>query len=96
LFNVALGRELRLLPLGRRWEGYNAKDARADTLQDALDHPAFAGSVSAFENDYNAGVGLLDPVLKLDQFHLQLENPGLVLIFSDLFSTFGWPLMADG
>src|SRR5438045_3938065 len=40
-FNVALGRELRLLPLGRRGEGYYAKDARADTLHDAFDHPAF-------------------------------------------------------
>src|SRR5271166_4882666 len=84
LFNVALGRELRLLPLGRRGEGYHAKDARADTLQDALDHPAFAGGVSSFENDHNAGVGCLDPVLELDQLNLKLENLGLVLTFPDL------------
>ena len=70
LFNVALSMELRLLPLGRRGEGYHAKDARADTLHDALDHPAFAGSVSSFENDHNAGVGRLDPVLELDQLNL--------------------------
>ena len=54
-FNVALGMELRLLPLGWRGEGYHAKDARADTLHDALDHPAFAGSVSSFENDRQCG-----------------------------------------
>src|SRR5271165_4911233 len=84
LFNVALGRELRLLPLSRRGEGYHAKDARAHTLHDALDHPAFAGSVSSFENDHNAGVGRLDPVLELDQLNLQLEKLGLVLTFADL------------
>ena len=70
LLNVALGRELRLLPLGWCGEGDHAKDARADALQDALDHPAFAGSVPSFENDYNAGVGRLDPVLELDQLNL--------------------------
>ena len=70
LFNVALGMELRLLPLGWRGEGDHAKDARADTLHDALDHPAFTGSVSSFENDYNAGVGRFDPVLELDQLNL--------------------------
>ena len=70
LFNVALSMELRLLPLGRRGEGDHAKDARADTLHDALDHAAFAGSVSSFENDHNAGVGRLDPVLELDQLNL--------------------------
>src|SRR5271166_6332030 len=32
LFNVTLGRELRLLPLGRRGEGHHAKDARANAL----------------------------------------------------------------
>src|SRR5579864_6476469 len=40
-------------------------DARADTLHDALDHSAFTGSVSSFENDHNAGVGRLDPILEL-------------------------------
>ena len=69
-FNVALSMELRLLPLGRRGEGHHAKDARADTLHDALDHAAFAGSVSSFENDHDAGVGGLDPVLELDQLNL--------------------------
>ena len=84
LFNVALGRELRLLPLSRRGEGDHAKDARADTLQDALDHAALTRSVSSFENDHNAGVGRPNPVLELDQLNLQLENLGLVLIFADL------------
>src|SRR5208282_1856312 len=94
LFNVALGGELRLLPLGRRGEGYYAKDARADTLQDALNHPAFAGSVSSFENDHNAGVGRLDPVLELDQLNLQLEHLGLVLILADLRLAVGAGLLS--
>jgi len=84
LFNVALSMELHLLPLGRRGEGDHAKDARADTLHDALDYAAFAGRVSSFENDDNAGVGRLDPVLELDQFNLQLEKFGLVVLFVDL------------
>ena len=69
LFDVALGMELRLLPLGRRGRATTVS-MRADTLHDALDHPAFAGSVSSFENDHNAGVGRLDPVLELDQLNL--------------------------
>ena len=84
LFNVALSMELRLLPFGRRGEGDHAKDARADTLYDALDHAALAGSVSSFEDDNNPGVGRLDPVLELDQLNLQLEKFGLVLFFADL------------
>ena len=70
LFNVALSMELRFLPLARRGEGDHAKDARADTLHDALNHAAFAGSVSSFEKDHNAGVGRLDPVLELDQLNV--------------------------
>ena len=84
LFNVALSMELRLLPLGRRGEGDQAKDARADTLHNALNYAAFAGSISSFENNDNAGVGRLDPLLELDQFNLQLENFGLVVFFVDL------------
>ena len=87
LFNVALSMELRLLPLGRRGEGDDAKDARADTLHDALNHAAFSGSVSSFENDDNAGVGRLHPVLELDELNLLLEKFGLVLFFADLLFT---------
>src|SRR5579864_4133462 len=70
LFNVALSMELRLLPLRWRGEGHYAKNARAHTLHDALDHPPFAGSVSSFENDHNASIRLLNPVLELDQLDL--------------------------
>ena len=69
-FNVALRMELCLLPLGWRREGGHAEDSRADALHDALDEAAFSGSVSSFENDHNAGVGRLDPVLQLDQLNL--------------------------
>jgi len=70
LFNVALSMELRFLPLGRRRECDHAKDARADALHDALDHAAFAGSISSFENDHDAGVRRLDPVLEFDKLNL--------------------------
>jgi hypothetical protein len=76
--------ELCLLPLGRRRESGHAKDTRADALHDALDNAAFAGSVSSFEKNDNARVGRLDPLLKLDELNLQLENLGLVLFLADL------------
>ena len=84
LFNVALSMDLRFLPLARRGKRDHAKDARADTLDDALDHAPFAGSISSFENDHNAGVGRLDPSLEVHQLNLELEYLGLVLIFVDL------------
>src|ERR1700756_2145683 len=51
-------------------DGGHPEDRRANALHDALDHPAFAGCVSSFENDHDAGVGRLDPVLELDQLNL--------------------------
>src|SRR5581483_6171935 len=64
LLNVALGMELRFLPIVRRGEGDDAKNARADTLHDALDHATFPGSVSSFKKDDNPGIRRLDPVLE--------------------------------
>jgi hypothetical protein len=81
--------ELRFLSLGRRRECYHAKDARADPLNDALDHAAFAGSISSFENDHNASVRRLDPVLEFDKLNLQLENLGLVFFVADLLAAVG-------
>jgi hypothetical protein len=46
--------------------------------------PPFSGGISSFENDHNAGVGRLNPVLELDQLNLKLEHLSLVLIFADL------------
>src|SRR5208282_2673901 len=83
-FNVALSVELRLLPVGGRGEGDHAKDARADTLHDPLDHAALSGRVSSLEDDDNACVGRLDPLLELDELNLQLEKFGLVLFVADL------------
>ena len=84
LFNVALSMELRLLPLGRRRKSDHAKYTRAHTFHDALDDATFPGGVSPFENDDNTGVGRLDPVLELDQFNLQVENFGLIVLFIEL------------
>ncbi len=89
LFNVALSMERRLLPLGRRGEGDHAKDARADALHNPFYYAAFAGSISSFENNDNAGVGRLDPLLELDQFNLQLENFGLVVFFIEFLLSVG-------
>jgi hypothetical protein len=59
MFNVALSMELQLLPLGRREEGDHPKDAQTDTLHNALNYAAFAGSISSFENGDNADDSLL-------------------------------------
>jgi hypothetical protein len=76
--------ELRFLPFRRCGKGYHAKDAGTHALHDALDHAAFAGSISAFEYNHDPRVSRFDPVLKLDQLHLQLEEFGLVFFIADL------------
>src|SRR6185369_5527491 len=63
LFDVALSMELRFLPVGRCGERDDTKDARADALHDAFDDAAFAGSIPSLENDDNAGVRRLNPLL---------------------------------
>jgi len=55
-------------------QGGHAAHARVQALGDALDHPAFACSVAAFEQDHHAVARMHHPVLQLDQFGLQAQQ----------------------
>ena len=83
-FNVALRVDLRPLPFRGRWERYDAKDTRADALHDPFDDATFAGSIPSFKKDDYARVGRLYPLLKRDQFNLQLEHLGFVVFLANL------------
>src|SRR5512133_2843282 len=85
--------ELRLLPFCRRWKSDHAKDTRADSLHDALDHAAFAGCVSSFEDNDDARIGRLDPLLELHKLNLQLEQTSFVFFLPNLaFAALAWAL----
>ena len=75
--HVALEIHLRLLPLGRRRQGDDAEDPRADALDDALDHAALAGRVAALEDDDDPRARLLHPGLQVRDLDLQ---PGELLL----------------
>ena len=62
----ALDHERGALPLGRRGKSDHSKYARAYSLGDPLDDPAFAGRVSAFEENNNSRSGTFYPKLQFD------------------------------
>src|SRR5271166_339522 len=79
MFDVALGIDLRLLPLRGSRQSHQPEDTRAHSLQNTFDDAALAGGVAALENDDDARSGLLDPVLQLDEIDLQLKKLSFVL-----------------
>jgi len=80
MLHVALGIHLGFLPIRRRRERHHPKNPRAHPLGERLDHPPLAGAVTPFENDTDLEPLELDPLLKLDQFHVQLRQLLLVCL----------------
>src|SRR5262245_22687803 len=72
--SIALEIPLRPLALVGRGEGSYSANARVKPLRDALDHPALARRVAAFEDDDNLQALRDDPILQLDQLALQSEK----------------------
>ena len=79
LFDVSLRIQLRPLAFSWRRQRDMSEDAWANALHDAMNHSAFAGGITAFENYYNLSASGLYPVLHLDQFGLKLVELLLVL-----------------
>ena len=71
---VSLEIHLRLLTLSRRGKGHHPEYARADPGGDGFDGSAFASSVPALKDDADFLPLVPDPLLKLDQFHMQLAQ----------------------
>ena len=69
---IALYVHLGLLALGRRGERNDAKHPRTHPLGDRLDRAALAGAVAALEDDAHLEPLELDPLLQLDEFHMEL------------------------
>jgi hypothetical protein len=78
VLDVPLEEPLGLLPLGRRGEGGDARDARVEVLGDALDRAALACGVAALEDHHNPGLLCAYPLLGLHQLGLEPVELGLV------------------
>ena len=68
---VALDIHLGLLALGRRRQRHHPEDPRADPLGQALDDPALAGGVAAFEDDDDPRARSLHPGLQMRDLDLK-------------------------
>src|SRR5262249_38684913 len=77
--DVALDVHLRLLALRGGRQGHDAEHARAHAGRDGLDRTALAGAVAALEEDADLLLLAAHPFLKLDQLHVQVPQPVLVL-----------------
>ena len=86
--HVALRIHLRLFALGRRRQGDDPEDARADALGDRLDRTALAGAIAPFEDDADLQSLGDDLFLQLHQFNVQLGEFLVVRFRSELLA--GW------
>ena len=68
---IALDVHLALLPLGRRGQRDDPEHARTHPLGDGLDGAALPGAVAALEDDADLESLVLDPLLELDQLHVE-------------------------
>ena len=80
VLHVTLHVHLRLLAVGRRRQGDEPEDARADALGDGLDGAALAGRVAPLEDDHHAQALELDPLLQVAEFGLELAQLLFVLL----------------
>ena len=81
---IALHVHLGLLALGRRGERDDAKHPRAHPLGDRLDGAALAGAVAALEDDADLEPLELDPLLQLDELHVELFHLSRIVLPGDL------------
>src|SRR5215475_5829716 len=71
---VALEIPLSLFAFSRGRERDDAADSWVQPLHDALDHSAFACGIAPFEDYNDLCLGVLNPVLQLDELGLQREK----------------------
>src|SRR5215813_2239748 len=71
---VALEIPLALFALGRGGECNDTAVAGGQPLRDPLDHSAFACCIATFEDYNDLSLGVLHPVLYLDELGLQLKK----------------------
>jgi hypothetical protein len=95
--NVHLG----LLALGRSGKSDHAEYPRAHPGGNRLDRAALAGAIATFKHDADL-LGLVPyPFLKVDQLHMQLAQPALVVLaleaglFAWLAAVAGWCIVAN-
>src|SRR5215831_7268886 len=79
VLDVTLEIPLPALTLGRDVERDDPRGAGIKMLHETLYRTAFAGGVTAFKDNDNTAARILDPVLQLEQFHLQ--QPLQVIVF---------------
>src|SRR5262249_27362720 len=72
MLHVALNEHLTLLTVGRRRQGDDAEDARAHLFGERANRAALSRAIAAFEDDDDALLLLLDPLLQVAQLRLQL------------------------
>src|SRR6185312_10326666 len=74
LLDIALQKQLGLLPVRGRRQGADAKHARAHLFGERLDGAALAGGVTAFEDDDDLQLLGLYPFLKVAKLDLELSQ----------------------
>jgi hypothetical protein len=84
VLDVPLEVPLRPLPLRRRGQRDDLRDAGVQVLGDPLDRPALARGVAALEDHDEPLPGRADPLLHLDQLLLQVQQLGLVEVLVHL------------
>ncbi len=72
--HVALEIPLRLFAFGWRTQRHRAADTRVQPLRYSLDHTTLAGGIAAFEQHHQFETVGDDPILKGDQFTLQVDQ----------------------
>ena len=79
--DVALEVPLRPLPFGRGREGDDSNEAGVEQSRHPLDEAALAGGIPAFEQHYHPKAAVPDPLLELEQLHLEAAEL-LVIVLS--------------
>src|SRR5262245_9761388 len=87
VLQVALHVDLRLLPIGRRWQRDDAEHPGAEALSERANRAALPRAIASFEDDDYAEPFLLYPPLEMAQPHLQfLERLLVFVLFHELIS----------
>ena len=94
--HVALHIHLRLLAVGRRRQGDEPEDARADALGDRADGAALACGIASFEDHDDTQALVLDPLLEPAQLGLELAQFLHVFFPREFFGLFGFGMLAHG
>src|SRR6185369_11144643 len=78
MLDVALEKQLALLPLRRRGQGNDPEYPWADSFGDRPNGAAFAGCIAAFEGNNDSQALFLNPLLQMTEFDLKLAQFGFI------------------